>query len=213
MIPTTLERWKKYSSALQQNESKMELKVASETSLHQGTVGAVIAFDELLVTMTSSGGSWMKQIGRVGHAAVRGASGALRRDVDSISFACSLSGNGEQIIDALLAQQLTENMFKFFDCELVSEGLLDLVPELEKKIYTAWIGLEVYRDGFGLYAAHTTMSFGYGFFTSSMAKPKSKISRLMKPELEGKVVQHESCSFGSYASTEDVLSPQLKPKK
>lgn len=186
-----------------------------------GTVGAIV-YDSatgVCVSACSSGGIWMKQRGRLGHAAIPGLGcrsdvfwggvDHLDRRLSATLVGCSLSGNGEQLIQFDFARQLDaivtdaiRHRKEVHDDDVddslewcVQETARAFVRDDSHSACKRQLGAIVMsvdaNDAHNVefVAAQSTRHFAHAFFGSGMAAPRAIVSRLLDESLDGSVSQ------------------------
>lgn len=157
----------------------------------QDTVGAVVvqgdAGDDVAAGV-SSGGLLLKPSGRVGEAAVFGAGCWAERLSDGRSIACSVSGQGELIVQSSIAKTLAERIAA---AEGDTHDVLRSV--LVDHFYSKWhrqgehqpaVGVLLLTRGMDgdesttrLWCAFTTQSMAVAYSSSQHPKPKALVLR------------------------------------
>ncbi|KAF9010523.1 nucleophile aminohydrolase [Cyathus striatus] len=196
-----ISRWKKWKQRLEttgdvSSNSKYEEVVenASHNDL-QDTVGAVTWHSrDGIAAGVSSGGILLKLPGRIGEAAVYGA-GCWAQEAPKRAMACSISGTGEYIIRANLAQRIGDlfrNAWRNDSEEIDPHEILNRVvvnefwhPARQKGEPEPSVGILLLTkedDNGGitkvrLWCAFTTRSMAIAYASSENPKPKAMILR------------------------------------
>ena len=183
------EKWKSYKEKL----DKLEI---SDIDNH-GTIGIIFYDGENAYSITISGGSWMKQSGRVGHSAILGAASSTK--YEKFPIACSTTGDGEQIIEFMLSDKIVsaceiELSLEEYDPEDCIRNVYSQFLECNINKRAGSISFQVLDENeCFMNIAHTTKSIGYGYYSSSMNEPIAKFSRLFdEDKMDGRVVQTSS---------------------
>jgi len=144
------------------------------------TVGAIcMDFEGNIAAGVSSGGISLKLPGRVGDSAIYGS--GCWAEQNGRKFACSISGTGEQLIYTIFSKTLAENVqgnphdlhFAF------SETLHSFLRRHPDEGSAGFIAVHVdENDHSEIWYGHTTQSMALGYFTGSMDRPKTVISRI-----------------------------------
>ncbi|KAH8990542.1 asparaginase [Lactarius akahatsu] len=156
----------------------------------QDTVGAVVVQGDAgdVAAGVSSGGLLLKPSGRVGEAAVFGAGCWAERLSDGRSIACSVSGQGELIVQSSMAKTLAERIAA---AEGDTHDVLRSV--LVDHFYSKWhlrgehqpaVGVLLLTRGMDgdesttrLWCAFTTQSMAVAYSSSQHPKPKALVLR------------------------------------
>ncbi|KAI9463591.1 nucleophile aminohydrolase [Lactarius psammicola] len=163
----------------------------------QDTVGAVVVQGDAgdVAAGVSSGGLLLKPSGRVGEAAVFGAGCWAERLPDGRSIACSVSGQGELIMQSSMARTLAERIAANTAAEGDTHDVLRSV--LVDHFYSKWHrmgehqasgwraspypgrgrGREHQYHSARLWCAFTTQSMAVAYSSSQHPKPKAIILR------------------------------------
>ncbi len=198
-------------------ESNAEIHEELARASH-GTVGAIV-YDSatgMCVSACSSGGIWMKQCGRLGHAAFPGlgcrsdvfGGGSDRDRQRSVALVgCSLSGNGEQLIQFDFARQLG-TIIKDTIChgkeDDDADDSLEWCVQETARAFVRGEGHSACKRQLGAIvmsvdtddarnvefaAAHSTRHFAHAFFGSGMVAPRTTVGRLLDESRDGSVSQ------------------------
>lgn len=164
----------------------------------QDTVGAVVVQGNAgdVAAGVSSGGLLLKTPGRVGEAAVFGAGCWAERISDGRSIACSVSGQGELIMQSSIAKTLAERVAA---AEGDTHDVLRSV--LVDHFYSKWHGRGEHQPAVGvllltrgvdgdesttrLWCAFTTQSMAVAYSSSQHPKPKAVILRNTTHDFSG----------------------------
>lgn len=148
-----------------------------DSNLNSSTVGCIVvdSFGNI-ASGVSSGGGWLKPVGRIGSAAMYGA-GCYTKHKSNISIGSSVSGIGEEIItntvakqccDILLANEMNSEPNCISNHELIQQ--LFECDEFSSKVLEAGIisvictnNPESKQLNVELYIGHSTTHFGYGY--------------------------------------------------
>ncbi|KAH9176359.1 nucleophile aminohydrolase [Lactarius sanguifluus] len=159
----------------------------------QDTVGAVVVQGDAgdVAAGVSSGGLLLKPSGRVGEAAVFGAGCWAERLSDGRSIACSVSGQGELIVQSSVAKTLAERIAANTAAEGDTHDVLRSV--LVDHFYSRWhqrgklqpaVGVLLLTRGMDgdenttrLWCAFTTQSMAVAYSSSQHSKPKALVLR------------------------------------
>ncbi|KAH9083475.1 asparaginase [Lactarius deliciosus] len=159
----------------------------------QDTVGAVVVQGDAgdVAAGVSSGGLLLKPSGRVGEAAVFGAGCWAERLSDGRSIACSVSGQGELIVQSSMAKTLAERIAANTAAEGDTHDVLRSV--LVDHFYSKWhsrgehqpaVGVLLLTRGMDgdegttrLWCAFTTQSMAVAYSSSQHPKPKALVLR------------------------------------
>ncbi|KAI9450529.1 asparaginase [Russula earlei] len=164
----------------------------------QDTVGAVVLVggddvrrqERQVAAGVSSGGLLLKHPGRVGEAAIFGAGCWAERSSGGRSVACSVSGQGELIVQSSLARTLAERIAASAEDE---DGHDILRSVLVDQFYGRWrqrgehqpaVGVLLITQGMNgsehtarLWCAFTTQSMAIAYASSRHPKPKATVLR------------------------------------
>ncbi|KAH9061322.1 asparaginase [Lactarius vividus] len=187
----------------------------------QDTVGAVVVQGDAgdVAAGVSSGGLLLKPSGRVGEAAVFGAGCWAERLSDGRSIACSVSGQGELIVQSSMAKTLAERIAANTATEGDTHDVLRSV--LVDHFYSKWhrqgehqpaVGVLLLTRGVDgdesttrLWCAFTTQSMAIAYSSSQHPKPKvnppSFVSLMKQPALiddhQALVLRNTTHDFGN----------------
>lgn len=194
-------KWTRYKKMIDIEKTQVSNLIIKKRRFEEienhGTVGLTLFDGDYLFAITSSGGCWMKQSGRIGHSALKGASCAVGSRCDYGFSACSTSGNGEQIIEDLLSDKIVCETKLGDDLDEAFVKCLDeFVKDKQHHDELRHAGVVYFNIHDSCMAdimiAHTTKSFAYSYISSNMDDSMTSVSRLYDENLDGKVVK-SSC--------------------
>ena len=228
--PKAVAAWKRFMQLLREEEARdaaemlgpapredvgrkrprPDINECAEETMVNDTVGAVCCDGMHVAATVSSGGIWLKHSGRVGEAAAFGAgcwasnaAAIAANDTASVaaSVAASVSGQGEQVMRALLAQAVCEALRAEdgASCHDVAVRCLRLPSSSGSEgvssshAHELQAGLIALRrappdseaaaaPAIEMVVAHTTPSFAVGYIHHARTQPKAFISR-RQPEV------------------------------
>ncbi|KAF8502260.1 nucleophile aminohydrolase [Russula emetica] len=176
------------------NELELEDAELEPLRVRQDTVGAVVLVGDVeqkleVAAGVSSGGILLKHSGRVGEAAIFGSGCWAERSAGGRSVACSVSGQGELIMQSFLAKTLAERTVA--SAEVDTHEVLRSV--LVDQFYDKWnqrgehqpaVGVLLLTQGVDgdestarLWCAFTTQSMAVAYASSRQPKPKARVLR------------------------------------
>ncbi|KAI8500109.1 taspase, threonine aspartase, 1 [Branchiostoma belcheri] len=193
-------RFDRGEQSLVQSESAVQDRCDADIRLD--TVGAVAMDTSGAVSAAvSSGGLALKQPGRLGHAAMFGC-GCWAEQRCPLSVACSTTGCGEHVMQAMLAKECAEAALQgdaSLDQALKSKFLHSpALRNVERKVGGVLVlRCEEVRGQAGPVAevmwGHTADSMCVGFMSTRHNKPQVRMSRLPPGQRSGQVVVTEGC--------------------
>ncbi|KAN0111318.1 N-terminal nucleophile aminohydrolase [Russula decolorans] len=186
---------------LQGEEKELEDGKLEPLRVRQDTVGAIVLVGDSdteardveqkleIAAGVSSGGILLKHSGRVGEAAIFGSGCWAERSAGGRSVACSVSGQGELIMQSFLAKTLAERTVASTEGdthEVLRSVLID-------QFYDKWnqrgehqpaVGVLLLTQGVDgdesttrLWCAFTTQSMAVAYASSRQPKPKARVLR------------------------------------